>query len=249
MQITMIRLAQLGSTLGLALGPGPQLLAQINRDPPPVVQPPSAGRAGPAWVKAAAAAPMRLDLQWAPVVGGRWYQLFRSSILDGGEKLLEEIPDVTADQDVAKGYYFHFDYLPERSGLVTFSYRVVAVFVGLDGSRVNSLSSPVASVVALQPAIPPNLRYRVGMSKLMGRLRLTFDWGAVPNATGYHIFQVPIAGTSPLPFTEGIIKETTLTVDGVMPGQGSTFCVVAAYEGFLKDDTRRAFVLVNTKPR
>jgi hypothetical protein len=217
--------------------------AQIMRDPPPVVQPPAV-RAGPAWVKAVGVVPMRLDLQWAPVLGAGWYQLYRSSTLDGGEKLLDTKPENTADQDVAQGYYWHFDYLPERSGSVPFSYRVVALFVGTDGSKTSSLSSPVATVQAMQPLAPPKFKYRVAMSQLMGRLRVTFEWGSVPLATGYHIFQIPRAGVPPLPLAEEIIKQTSRTIDGVVPGQGGTVCVTSVYEAFLKDDTVRSCQLV-----
>lgn len=238
MQVTLIRPILWLPTLVLALGAAVPLGAQI-RTPPPTIQPPTT-RAGPAWVKAVALVPMRHDLQWAPVFGAGWYQLFRSSSLDGGEKLLEEIHENTADQDVANKYYFHFDYLPERSGSVTFSYRVVAVFVGTDGSRTPSISSPTASVMAIQPIAPPRFKYRAGVSQLLGRLRVTFDWGSVANATGYHIFQIARLGQTPLPLTEGIVKSTSLTLDNVVPGQGGTVCVSSVYEGFLKDDTVRS---------
>ncbi len=227
----------------LALASSLPLNAQIGRDPPPVIQPPTI-RPGPAWVKAVAVVPMRLDLQWAPVLGAAWYQLFRSSTLDGSEKLLDTKPENTADQDVAQGYYWHFDYLPERSGSVTFSYRVVALFVGPDGSKTSSLSSPVASVQAMMPAAPPRFKYRVSMSQLMGRLRVTFDWGSVPLATGYHIFQITRPPLPPLPLVEGTTKQTSLTIDNVVPGQGSTVCVTSVYEVALKDDTIRSCQLV-----
>ena len=243
MQLTMLRPAHWLPTLALVLAGALPLSAQIIRDPPPVIQPPLAGRPGPAWVKAVAVVPLRLDLQWAPVLGAGWYQLFRSSSLDGGEKLLDQIPENTADQDVTKGYYFHFDYLPERSGSVTFSYRVVALFVGTDGSKTPSLST-TASVQAMQPAAPPKFKYRVAMSQLMGRLRVTFDWGSVPLATGYHIFQIPRPGLPPLPLAEQIIKQTSFTIDNVVPGQGGTVCVTSVYEAFLKDDTVRSCELV-----
>lgn len=233
-----------GAVLAVAgLAVAVPLKAQIGRDPPPVIQPP-AMRAGPAWVKAAAVVPMRLDIQWAPVLGAWAYQLFRSSSLDGGEKLLDTKPEVTADQDVAKGYFWHFDYLPERSGSITFSYRVVAVFKGTDGSTTPSLSSPTANVQAMMPVAPPRFKYKVNVSQLLGRLRVTFDWGAVPLATGYHIFQVPRAGVPPLPLPDEIITQTSRTIDGVVPGQGSTVCVTSVYEGFLKDDTIRSCQLV-----
>ena len=219
------------------------LHAQIIRDPPPTIRPPAV-RPGPAWVKAVAVVPMRLDLQWAPVLGASAYQLFRSSTLDGGEKLLDTKPENTADQDIAQGYYWHFDYLPERSGSIAFSYRVVALFVGTDGSKTPSLSSPVATVQAMQPVAPPRFKYRVTVSQLMGRLRVTFDWGSVPLATGYHIFQIPRTGVPPLPLADEIITQTSRTIDGVMPGQGSTVCVTSVYEAFLKDDTIRSCQLV-----
>ena len=226
----------------LALAGAVPLHAQIIRDPPPTIRPPAV-RPGPAWVKAVAVVPMRLDLQWAPVLGASAYQLFRSSSLDGGEKLLETKPENTADQDVAQGYYWHFDYLPERSGSVTFSYRVVAQFTGTDGSKSSSLST-TAAVQAMQPAAPPRFKYRVAMSQLIARLRVTFDWGAVPLATGYHIFQIPRSGVPPLPLVEGTITQTSLTIDNVLPGQGSTVCVTSVYEGLLKDDTVRSCQLV-----
>ena len=227
----------------LTLAGAVPLKAQIIRDPPPVVQPPAV-RAGPAWVKAAAVVPMRLDLQWAPVLGASWYQLFRSSTLDGGEKLLDQISELTAEQDVTQHYYWHFDYLPQRSGSVTFSYRVVALFVGTDGSKTSSLSSPVASVQAMMPVAPPRLKYKVAMSPVMGRLRVTFDWGSVNLATGYHIFQIVTAGVPPLPLTDQVIPQTSLTIDNVLPGQGSTVCVTTVYEVALKDDTIRSCQLV-----
>jgi len=227
----------------LALAGAAPLNAQIIRDPPPVIQPP-AMRAGPAWVKAVAVVPMRLDLQWAPVLGASWYQLFRSSTLDGGEKLLDQISELTAEQDVANNYYWHFDYLPERSGSVTFSYRVVALFVGTDGSKTSSLSSPVASVQAMMPVAPPRFKYKVAMSQLMGRLRVTFDWGSVSLATGYHIFQIARTGVPPLPLAEQITPQTSLTIDNVVPGQGGTVCVTSVYEVGLKDDTIRSCQLV-----
>ncbi len=227
----------------LTLAGAVPLHAQIIRDPPPTIRPPGV-RPGPAWVKAAAVVPMRLDLQWAPVLAASAYQLFRSSSLDGGEKLLETKPETTADQDVAQGYYWHFDYLPERSGSVTFSYRVVAQFTGTDGSKTSSLSSPTAAVQAMQPAAPPRFKYRVAMSQLIARLRVTFDWGAVPLATGYHIFQIPRTGVPPLPLVDGTTTQTSLTIDNVVPGQGSTVCVTSVYEAFLKDDTVRSCQLV-----
>jgi hypothetical protein len=230
------------ATSVLALAGAVPLHAQIIRDPPPTIRPPAV-RPGPAWVKAVAVVPMRLDLQWAPVLGASAYQLFRSSSLDGGEKLLETKPENTADQDVAQGYYWHFDYLPERSGSVTFSYRVVAQFTGTDGSKTSSLST-TAAVQAMQPLAPPRFKYRVAMSQLMGRLRVTFDWGSVPLATGYHIFQILRAGVPPLPLVEGIQKQTSLTIDNVVPGQGSTVCVTSVYELALKDDTVRSCQLI-----
>ena len=57
---------------------------------------------------------------------------------DPTEKLLLEIPAGTGDQDLAGKYYYYFDNLPPRSGGVTFSYKVYAVFLGTDGSRTQS---------------------------------------------------------------------------------------------------------------
>jgi hypothetical protein len=160
--------------------------------------------------------------------------------------MLQEIPWGTGDQDLAGGYYFYFDYLPDRSSSVTFSYKVYAVFAGADGSKTLSAPSPIATAKALPAIAPPNLKYRVAVSRLMGRLRVTIDWGAVASATGYHVFQISRPGLPQLPLLETTVKQTSLVIDNVQPGQGSTVCVYTMYEGFLKDATVRSCVLVVT---
>jgi hypothetical protein len=81
----------------------------------------------------------------------------------------------------------------------------------------------------------------------MGRLRVTFDWGSVPNATGYHVFQITRPPIPQLPMLATTVKQTSLVIDNVVPGQGGTVCVVTMYEGLLKDDTVRSCDLVVTK--
>jgi hypothetical protein len=45
---------------------------------------------------------------------------------------------------------------------------------------------------------------------------------------------------------ETTVKQTSLVIDNVVPGQGGTVCVVTMYEGVLKDDTARSCDLVVT---
>jgi hypothetical protein len=43
------------------------------------------------------------------------------------------------------------------------------------------------------------------------------------------------------------VKQTSMVIDNVVPGQGGTVCVYTIYEGFLKDDTVRSCDLVVTR--
>ena len=130
-----------------------------------------------------------------------------------------------------------------------FSYKVYAVFVNPDGSRTVSTPSPTASATALQPIAPPKLKSRVTLSQLQARLRVTLDWGAVPNATGYYVFQIARLGAPPLPMIPTTVKQTSMVIDNVVPGQGGTLCVVTVYDMFYKDETARSCELVLTAAR
>lgn len=241
---TMTRSLGLLPTLLLILGAFP-LFAQVLERPPTGYTSPTIYRPGPSWLTATAVVPMRLDLKWAAVADAKLYRLTRSSP-SVAETQLEEIWWNTADQDLAGKYYFHFDYLPERSGSTTFSYKVYAIFVGTDGSRTVSAASPTAAVTALPPLAPPKLKYRVSVSPLMGRLRVILDWGKVNGATGYHVFQIPRLGQPPLPMLETTVQQISFVIDNVEPGQGGTVCVYTIYEAFLKDTTVRSCVWVVT---
>jgi hypothetical protein len=161
--------------------------------------------------------------------------------------LLLEIPAGTGDQDLAGKYYYYFDALPSRSGGVTFSYKVHAVLLSADGSRTLSSPSPTSTVTAMTPLAPPKLKSRVTLSQLIGRLRVSLDWGAVNGATGYQVFQISRPPMPPLPMQTTTVSQTSFTIDNVAPGQGGTVCVVTLYEGILKDDTVRSCDLVATK--
>jgi hypothetical protein len=97
------------------------------------------------------------------------------------------------------------------------------------------------------PVAPPKLKSRVTLSKLIGRLRVILDWGGVPNATGYYVFQVNKAEITPLPLAPTTVNLTTMTIDNVTPGQGGTVCVVAVYDQFYKDESARSCELVLTR--
>jgi hypothetical protein len=239
-------------TLILALGGAVPLFAQVLEKPPPDYRTPTVYLPGPSYLTAVAAVPTRIDLKWAPVANATLYRLMRASP-SAPEAVLEEIPANTADQDLVGKYYYHFDYLPTRSSSVTFTYKVDAVFVGADGTRTYSSPNPSASATALPIVAPPKLKFRVNVSQIMGRLRVTLDWGAVSGGpgyavTGYHVFQVARPPASPFPMAETTVNRTTFVIDNVVPGQGATVCVYTIYDGTLKDDTVRSCVLILTTP-
>jgi len=242
-QRTLIRPVRWVPTLTLIVGAASPLLAQVIERPPATYRTPTVYLAGPSWVTATAAVPTRIDLKWAPVGDTFLYRIMRSSTSDPTEIVLNE-----GVQELGDKNFFYFDYLPARSGSTTFSYKVYAVFVGTDGSRTVSASSPTATATALPPVAPKNLKHRIAVSPIMGRLRVTVDWSPVANATGYHVFQITKLGLSPLPMLETTIKQSYLVIDNVVPGQGGTVCVVTMYEEFLKDDTVRSCDLVLTAP-
>jgi hypothetical protein len=233
--------------LMLIVGGASPLLAQGIERPPTGYRSPTVVPAGPSWMKVTALVPTRLDLKWAAVANAGLYGILRSSTSDPTEKLLLEIPAGTGDQDLTDDYYYYFDNLPPRSGGVTFSYKAYAVFLGTDGSRTQSTPSPTFAVQALTPIAPPKLKSKVTVSQLMGRLRVTLDWGAVDKATGYQVFQITRPPTPPLPMLATTVRNTSFTIDNVVPGQGGTVCVVTVYEEFLKDDTVRSCDLVATR--
>jgi hypothetical protein len=231
-------------TLVLMLGGASPLSAQqIVERPPDGYRTPTIIPAGPTHLVVTAAIPARLDLQWLSVAGSRYYRITRSSSLEPAEK---EIIEVNSEAD-RTGFYF--DKLPERSGSVTFSYKVYAIFVNSDGSRTVSTPSPTGTAIALQPVAPPKLKSRVTMWPALGRARVALDWGAVANASGYYVFQVPRTGVTPLPALPTTVKPPSLVIENVVPGQGSTVCVVTVYELFYKDETARTCELVLTPAR
>jgi hypothetical protein len=219
------------------------LLAQVLERPPAGYRTPTVYQAGPSWATATAAVPTRIDLKWAPVGNTFLYRIMRSSTSYPTEIVLNE-----GVQELGDKNFFYFDYLPSRSGSTTFSYKVYAVFVGTDGSRTLSAPSPTATATALPPVAPKNFKWRVAVSPIMGRLRVTLDWTPVANATGYDVFQIARPPTPQLPMLETKVKQTSLVIDNVVPGQGGTVCVVTMYEEFLKDDTVRSCDLVMTAP-
>ncbi len=237
----LIRPGRWVPTLTLVVGGVFPLLAQVREKPPAGYRSPTVYQAGPSWVTATAVVPTRIDLKWAPVGTTMLYRIMRSSASDPTERLLTE-----GVQDLGGTNFFYFDYLPSRSGSTTFSYKVYAVLVGTDGSRTLSGPSPTAIAKALPVLAPSNLKYRVALSPIMGRLRVTLDWGAVAGASGYHVFQIS-RGLPLLPMPETTVKKTSLLIDNVVPGQGSTVCVYAMFELSLKDDTVRSCVLVVTQ--
>ena len=197
---------------------------------------------------ATATVPLRIDLRWAEVADAVWYQVMRSSSSDPTERMIVEVPAGTGDRDIPGKYIYHWDYLPSRSGAVTFRYTAYAVFPARDGSKTLSVPSPTALVQALSPVAPPGLRSRVAVSPIMGRLRVALDWGAVNQATGYQIIQITRPPAPPLPMLPITnVKQTSLVIDNVMPGQGGTVCVITLYEEFLKDDTVRSCDLILTR--
>ncbi len=241
----MIPLLRWVPTLMLVVGGAFPLLAQGFERPPTTR--PTIAPAGPAWLKATATVPTRLDIKWGAVANAGFYGLVRSSSAEPTEKLLQEISAQTGEQDLVDDYFYYFDYLPPRSGGVTFSYRVYAIFVGADGTRTISAPNPTSSIKAMTPLAPPKFKWRVAVSQLMGRLRVTLDWGTVEKATGYHVFQIARPGTPPLPMLATTVRQPPLIIDNVVPGQGATVCVVTVYEEFLKDDTVRSCDWVVTR--
>jgi hypothetical protein len=233
--------------LTLTLGGAAPLLAQAIERPPTGYRSPTISQAGPSWLTATATVPTRVDLKWAMVANAGLYGITRSSTSDPAEKLLLEIQAGTGDQDLAGKYYYYFDALPPRSGGVTFSYRVHALFLGTDGSRTISAPNPTAAATAMTPVAPPKLKSRVTVSPLLGRLRVTLDWGSVNGATGYQVFQIARPPAPPVPMQTTSVSQTSFTIDNVVPGQGGTVCVVTLYEGILRDDTVRSCDLVATK--
>jgi hypothetical protein len=238
---TLIRPVRWVPTLTLMVGGAFPLLAQVLEKPPTNYRSPTIYQAGPSWVTATAAVPTRIDLKWAPVGTTMLYRIMRSTASNPTDSIVNE-----GVQDLGDKNFFYLDYLPSRSGSTTFSYKVYAVFVGTDGSRTLSAPSPTATATALPVVAPKNLKWRVAVSQIMGRLRVTLDWGPVANATGYHVFQITRPGTPQLPMLETTVKQTSMVIDNVVPGQGGTVCVVTVYEGFLKDDTVRSCDLVLT---
>lgn len=223
---------------------GLPLLAQELEKPPPGYRSPTIIPAGPSQLVVTAVFPTRLDLQWLSVAGARYYRITRWSSLEPAE-----IPVIEVNSEPPDRTGVYFDKLPERSGGVTFSYKVHAVFVNPDGSRTVSTPSPTGSATALQPIAPPKLKSRVSVSQLQARLRVTLDWGAVPNATGYYVFQIARPGAPPLPMIPTTVKQTSMVIDNVVPGQGGTLCVVTVYDMFYKDETARSCELVLTPAR
>jgi len=244
---TLIRPVRWVPTLMLMVGGAFPVLAQVLEKPPPDYRSPTISLAGPSWLTATAAVPTRLDLKWAAVANAGWYRVVRSIPPDATELPLQEISALTGDQDLVNHSFYYFDYLPPRSGGVTFWYKVYAVFLGTDGSKTLSAPNPTATVKALTPVAPPKFKWRVAVSQLMGRLRVTLDWGPVANATGYQVFQITRPPIPPLPMLGTTVKQTSLVIDNVVPGQGGTVCVVTMYEGLLKDDTVRSCDLVLTR--
>ena len=223
------------------------LLAQAF-ERPTGARSPTIHYAGPSWLTAAATVPIRIDLKWAEVADAGWYRVMRSSPSEPTEKMVVEIPGLTGDRDLAGKYIYHWDYLPPRSGAVTFTYTVYAVFQNRDGSPNLSTPSPPSAVRALAPVAPPRLRSRVAVSPLMGRLRVLLDWGPVNQATGYQVIQIPRPPAPPLPMLAVTnVKHTSLVIDNVVPGQGGTVCVITLYEVLLKDDTVRSCDLILTR--
>jgi hypothetical protein len=240
----MIRADTWGLMLVLMVGGASPLGAQQTLErPPDGYRTPTIIPAGPTHLVVTAAIPARLDLQWLSVAGSRYYRITRSSSLEPTEK---EIIEVNSEAD-RTGFYF--DKLPERSGSVTFSYKVYAIFVNSDGSRTVSTPSPTGTATALQPVAPPKFKTKVMVSQLMGRLRVILEWGSVANATGYYVFQVTRSGVTPLPLAPTTVKQTTMTIDNVVPGQGGTLCVVTVYDLFYKDESARSCDLVLTSAR
>ncbi len=241
---TMILTATCVSTVMLVCAGGLPLRAQGFDRPPPGYTSPTIVPLGPSALAVTAVIPARLDLQWAAVAGARFFRITRSSSLEPAEIQVNEINSEPGDRT---GFYH--DRLPDRSGSVKFSYKVYAVFVSPDGSRTVSTPSPTAGATALQPVAPPKLRSRVTVSQLMGRLRVTLDWGAVANASGYYVFQITRPGAPPLPMIPTTVQPPSMTIDNVVPGQGGTLCVVTVYDMFYKDETARSCELVLTRTR
>lgn len=234
----MIRPGRWLPALMLMVGGTVPTLAQELEKPPPGYTSPTIYRAGPAWLNAKANVQTRIDLEWKAVADAKWYRIMRSSP-SSPEAVLAEIPWNSGEQDLPGGYFYHWDYLPSRSGGVTFTYKVYAIFVEADGSKTPSAPSPTAAATALVVVAPSKLRVRVGLSPIMGRSRVTLDWSSVAGATGYYVFQIPRVGLTPLPMKDGIVTQTSLTIDNVVAGQGSTVCVCTVYAGTLKDDAIR----------
>ena len=241
MHRTLIRPVRWVPMLTLIVGGAFPVFAQVLERPPDGSRTPTIYQAGPSWITATAAVPTRIDLKWAPVGNTMLYRIMRSTASNPTDSMINE-----GVQDLGDKNFFYLDYLPDRSGATTFSYKVYAVFVGADGSRTLSGPSPSATATALPPVAPKNLKHRVAVSQIMGRLRVTLDWGPVANATGYHVFQITRQGIPQLPMLETTVKQTSFVIDNVVPGQGGTLCVVTVYEGFLKDDTVRSCDLVLT---
>lgn len=231
-------------TLMLVLGSASPLLAQVLERPPIGYRTPTVVRAGPTLLKVAALVPTRLDLSWTGVTGAWTYRITRSSSADPTQFAFEVPGDLNAAGDA-----FYFDNLPSRSGGVTFTYTINAVFVEADASKTLSAPSPTMNAKALIPTPPPRFKSRIGMSKLMGRLQVTFDWGKVDGAWGYELFQVTRLGVIPLPMLTTKVRGTSYTVDNVVPGQGGTVCAITVWEEFLKDDSSRSCELVLTPAR
>jgi hypothetical protein len=230
------------STLLLVGAGALPVCAQQLEKPPPGYTSPTIYRAGPSWLTAAAVVPTRLDLQWASVAGAGFYQIKRSSSAEPAEILVNEIPSEPPDPT---GFYL--DNLPPRSGSVKFSYKVLAVWVGTDGSRTYSEPSQIATVTALPPVAPANLKWQALPSQLQRRLKVTFSWDPAPGATGYYVFQIARPPTRPLPMIATTVKQNSFAVDNVIPGQGGTVCVVTVYEIANKDESVRSCVLVLTR--
>lgn len=230
----------------MAGGSSPLLAQAFER--PTGARSPTIYHAGPSWLTAAATVPTRIDLKWAEVADALWYRVMRSSPSDPTEKMIVEIPGLTGDRDLAGKYIYHWDYLPPRSGAVTYTYTVYAVFQNRDGSPNLSTPSPKFAVQALTPVAPPGLRSRLAVSSLMGRLRVLLNWLPVNQATGYQVILTTRPPAPPLPMPPVTnVKQTSLVIDNVVPGQGGTVCVITLYEELLKDDTVRSCTLILTR--
>lgn len=231
--------------MGMAGGSSPLRAQAFER---PTGRSPTIYHTGPSWMAAAATVPTRIDLRWAEVTDALRYRVMRSSPSEPTPKMVVEIPGRTGDRDLAGKYIYHWDYLPPRSGGVTFTYTVYAVFQNRDGSPNLSTPSPASAVQALAPVAPSGLTSRVALSPIMGRLRVLLNWMPVTQATGYQVILINRPPAPPLPMPPvTTVKQASWVIDNVVPGQGGTVCVITLYEELLKDDTVRSCTIILTR--